>query len=323
MALELKKLNVSGQTTLKETVIGSTASDSTTNIVEKVNMIIETAGTGGGGGGGINRIYSSNGTVHVDTETGPDVDISVSTDYVKRNSPEIHRDSTAMEWGPWEATDGRTAYGAVWENMEWHKSGIDIVEILADYGGTGGFSWELNNSRLDEGLITVSAVGEEAWHWGKSCHCTLHMVNIDSVPYNKEVSDYLYKVKRQKEQDIQYMTQYRSHYMPEITYNDIIYVDKNQHANLRDMIKRFYYFPHKERIKGTGMCSDIIETTSFDKIYVSCHIQSLEPNIDFVSENYAFNHPGYYTIELRYKDDNERYRSPIAAGHVFHVFVKE
>lgn len=323
MGLGLKKLNVSGQTTLKETVIGSEATDSTTNIVEKVNKIIDVAGTGGGGGGGISRIYSSNSTVYVDPETGPEVNISVSTDYVRRNTPEIHMMSTPMIH-EFKTTDNQqTAWGAVWENMEWHKSGIDIVEILSDYGGTGGFSWEFNNSRLEEGRITVSAVGEEIWGWNSSCNCTLHMINIDSEPYNKEVSDYLYKVKRQKEQDIQYMTQYRSHYMPEISYDDVIYVDKNQHVNLRDMIKRFYYFPHKERIKGTGMCSDIIETTSFDKIYVSCQIQSLEPNIDFVSENYAFNHPGYYTIELQYKDDEELYRSPIAAGHVFHVFVKE
>lgn len=78
MPLPLEHLNVSGQTTLKETVIGSTSSDSKTNIVEKVNSIIDLAGTGGGGGGGISSITSPDQSINVTDPTGPDVKITVS-----------------------------------------------------------------------------------------------------------------------------------------------------------------------------------------------------------------------------------------------------
>lgn len=317
--LSVNQLSIDGQTTLKDSVIGSTSDDNGTNITTTINKIIDTAAESVEGGG-ITKLYCTDGTVKLNDGE------EASTDTVKISAvgggslPVADRDrlggiyywravaSSCEPGGPDGSWTAGTNWYKGWSSVTEYKNdgGIDIVNTT-----TNDVDIQDAN-RLPFSFESTHPTGNKAAfgsliEWGRDFHVQLYLGQIHTSTIS--IEDAYQTAKNNLERTASCYDVYA----PELLryMNEGLTISKNDLLNIKDLVPKIYYCAHKVWDRDRDMYTDIYEIP-----IEKCTITGFEPT-----------KAGIHKVKINYLGDKSIYNicywNPKPIPITFHMKVME
>lgn len=264
--LNVNQLSIDGQTTLKESVIGSTSDDNGTNITTTINKIIDKAAEAVEGGG-IKELFCKDGSVTLnggESSTADAVEISAKGggggytggNGITIDGNTINSDLYVLKWRSIpdsemakkriELTDavGIANYKTGDLQISWKEAApaIDIVEVTCDQPGQTG-EYSVNIYTADTGKTYIHVWAYQMSGFGGNvervlaCMGTLYHTSSNDLE-NKYWKNYLNEFMNSDE-GIHYAASRNNMYIPN---KQGIYISKNEQSfKLEQYIPKIYY----------------------------------------------------------------------------------